>query len=58
MVRYADDFVILTDSHEEAEAALALVAVWVSENGLTLHPTKTKVVARIWDRSGCPIPAL
>src|SRR6202046_5262706 len=28
MVRYADDFVILTRSHAEAEAALALVGAW------------------------------
>jgi RNA-directed DNA polymerase len=43
MVRYADDFVILTGSREEAAAALALVAAWVTENGLTLHPEKTRV---------------
>jgi RNA-directed DNA polymerase len=43
MVRYADDFVILTRSHAEAEAALALVAAWVAENGLTLHPEKTRI---------------
>ena len=43
MVRYADDFVILTRSHEEAAAALALVRVWVAEAGLTLHPEKTRV---------------
>ena len=41
MVRYADDFVILCRSREEADTALAEVAAWVSENGLTLHPTKT-----------------
>jgi RNA-directed DNA polymerase len=43
MVRYADDFVILTRSYEEAAAALALVAAWVAENGLVLHPEKTRV---------------
>ena len=43
MVRYADDFVILTRTREEAEAALALVAAWVAENGLTLHPEKTRI---------------
>jgi RNA-directed DNA polymerase len=43
MVRYADDFVILTRSHVEAEAALTLVRAWVAENGLTLHPDKTRV---------------
>jgi RNA-directed DNA polymerase len=44
MVRYADDFVILCRTPEEAARALELVQTWVSENGLTLHPTKTKVV--------------
>jgi RNA-directed DNA polymerase len=43
MVRYADDFVILTRTRAEAEQALALVQTWVAENGLTLHPTKTHV---------------
>jgi RNA-directed DNA polymerase len=44
MVRYADDFVILCKTREDAEAALALVQRWVEENELTLHPTKTKIV--------------
>jgi RNA-directed DNA polymerase len=44
MVRYADDFVILCRTPEEASRALELVRSWVEENGLTLHPTKTKVV--------------
>jgi RNA-directed DNA polymerase len=44
MVRYADDFVILCRTPEEALRALELVQQWVSDNGLTLHPTKTKVV--------------
>ena len=44
MVRYADDFVILCRSATEAREALAAVAGWVSEAGLTLHPEKTRVV--------------
>ena len=44
MVRYADDFVILCRSRQEAERALAEVQQWVAEAGLTLHPTKTRVV--------------
>lgn len=44
MVRYADDFVILCRTPEEASRALEVVQTWMSENGLTLHPTKTKVV--------------
>jgi RNA-directed DNA polymerase len=44
MVRYADDFVILCSTSEEAERALELVRQWVSDNGLVLHPTKTRIV--------------
>jgi RNA-directed DNA polymerase len=44
MVRYADDFVILCRSEKEAQAALARVQIWVEENGLTLHPEKTRIV--------------
>jgi RNA-directed DNA polymerase len=44
MVRYADDFVILCRTAEEAQSALMLVQAWVAENGLTLHPTKTRIV--------------
>lgn len=44
MVRYADDFVILCRTAEDAARALDLVHRWTSENGLTLHPTKTKVI--------------
>jgi RNA-directed DNA polymerase len=45
MVRYADDFVILCRSPEEAARALAVVQQWTAEAGLKLHPTKTKIVA-------------
>lgn len=44
MVRYADDFVILCPAREDADRALGLVQQWVEANGLTLHPTKTRVV--------------
>ena len=44
MVRYADDFVILCRSREDADRALELVQRWVDANGLTLHPTKTQIV--------------
>jgi len=44
MIRYADDFVILCRTPEEASRALEMVQRWASENGLTLHPTKTKVI--------------
>jgi RNA-directed DNA polymerase len=44
MVRYADDFVILCRSPEEATRALAAVQEWTATAGLTLHPTKTRIV--------------
>ena len=43
MVRYADDFVILCQSAEQAQAALAEVKAWVDANGLSLHPDKTHI---------------
>ena len=44
MVRYADDFVVLCRSQSEAEDALRMITAWVEEAGLTLHPTKTRIV--------------
>lgn len=44
MIRYADDFVILSRDRQEADRALTLVKEWVAKNGLTLHPEKTKIV--------------
>jgi RNA-directed DNA polymerase len=43
MVRYADDFVVLCRSREEADGALAEIRRWVEANGLGLHPDKTHV---------------
>ncbi len=44
MVRYADDFVILCRTQEQAAAALEEVKCFVIEAGLTLHPEKTHIV--------------
>jgi RNA-directed DNA polymerase len=44
MVRYADDFVILCRSAEDAARALEAVQQWTAEAGLSLHPTKTRLV--------------
>jgi len=44
MVRYADDFVILSRNFEEAQRALQLVTQWTESAGLTLHPEKTRIV--------------
>jgi RNA-directed DNA polymerase len=41
MLRYADDFVILAKSKEEAERAFEAVQKWTTEHELTLHPEKT-----------------
>jgi RNA-directed DNA polymerase len=44
LVRYADDFVIMCRSREQAEAALDLAREILGGLGLQLHPGKTKVV--------------
>ncbi len=44
MTRYADDFIIQCQSQAEAQNALAAVRQWVEEAGLSLHPTKTRIV--------------
>jgi RNA-directed DNA polymerase len=44
MTRYADDFVVQCRSEAEANAALERIRQWAQENGLTVHPTKTRIV--------------
>ena len=44
MTRYADDFVILCQTEEQAREALAKVEQWMTENQLELHPEKTRIV--------------
>ena len=44
MVRYADDFVVLCRSEAQAAQALATIAAWTAQAGLTLHPDKTHIV--------------
>jgi RNA-directed DNA polymerase len=44
MVRYADDFVILCRTEAEARQALTWVQDWTANNGLSLHPEKTRIV--------------
>ncbi len=44
MVRYADDFILLCRSEEKARRALEEVKQWTAKVGLTLHPTKTRIV--------------
>jgi RNA-directed DNA polymerase len=49
MVRYADDFVILCRSAADAARALETVQHWTAQAGLTLHPTKTRIVEATTD---------
>lgn len=51
LVRYADDFVVLCGSAEEAARALEAIRAWVAEAGLALHPAKTRL-ADLSERGG------
>ncbi len=44
VVRYADDFVVLCESREQAEQAQERATAILGELGLSLHPDKTRVV--------------
>ena len=44
LVRYADDLVVLCRSREEAQRVLEELRDWTGKAGLTLHPTKTRIV--------------
>jgi RNA-directed DNA polymerase len=44
MVRYADDFVILCGTRAEAQEVLEQLRQWTEAAGLSLHPTKTRIV--------------
>ena len=43
MARYADDWVVLCRSMDEAKAALSLIQSWIDNNGLELSPEKTHI---------------
>jgi RNA-directed DNA polymerase len=43
MIRYADDWLVLCRSKQEAEAALVMVQSWIDQNGLQLSPEKTHI---------------
>ena len=44
LIRFADDFVLVCERREEAEARLAQVKTRFENHGLTLHPEKTRIV--------------
>jgi RNA-directed DNA polymerase len=52
MIRYADDFVVLCRSRDEAEQALKHIQGWMTEQELTLHPDKTRIVDMNDDQVG------
>jgi len=43
MVRYADEWVVLCRSVNDAKAALSLIQSWIDSNGLELSPEKTHI---------------
>lgn len=44
MERYADDFVMCCRTQAEADEVVTRVQAWTAQAGLTLHPTKTRIV--------------
>jgi group II intron reverse transcriptase/maturase len=44
-VRYADDFVVVCQNRQQAEAALEVVTLVMTELGLSLSPEKTKIAS-------------
>lgn len=52
IVRYADDFVILTKSQKDAKIAMDLIQKWTEGNGLTIHPEKTHVCNWLVEEEG------
>jgi RNA-directed DNA polymerase len=52
IVRYADDFVLLCRSREDAERALKTANAWMEANDLELHPEKTRLVDMNVHRAG------
>ena len=43
MIRYADDFVVLCKTKEDAEQVYELLEDYLIERGITLSPEKTKI---------------
>ena len=44
LIRYADDFVVLTRTREEAERLMVAITQWSNKVGLAVHPEKTKLI--------------
>lgn len=43
IIRYADDFVVIHESHEIITKAKANIAIWLKNIGLELNPNKTRI---------------
>jgi len=56
LVRFADDFVVICERCEDAEALLAQATERFQEYGLTIHPEKTRIVdfRHPWKGDGKP----
>ncbi|MBD0363939.1 MAG: group II intron reverse transcriptase/maturase [Coleofasciculus sp. C3-bin4] len=44
LVKYADDFVVMCETREDAEAAVETLIPWLQERGLTFSQEKTRIV--------------
>ena len=44
LVRYADDYVAMCYSHEQAEQVKARLAAWLAPRGLAFNEDKTSIV--------------
>jgi RNA-directed DNA polymerase len=45
LIRYADDFIIGFEHHDDAERVIAVLSKRFERHGLTLHPDKTRLIA-------------
>jgi len=56
LIRFADDFVVICERREDAEALLAQATERFQEYGLTIHPEKTRIVdfRHPWKGDGKP----
>ncbi len=44
LVKYADDFVVLCETREDAEEVIGILTTWLAQRGLVLSPEKTRIV--------------
>jgi RNA-directed DNA polymerase len=56
LIRYADDFVIAFESEDDARRVLKVLPLRLGKFGLTLHPTKTRLVEFNRPRADGPRP--